>query len=334
MVKISVCIPTHNRSNYLQYSVNSVLQQTYPDFELIICDDGSTDNTSEIVKSFKDNRLKYIRHNQNIGKSNNMRSGFEKAVGEYFIKFDDDDALTNTFLAKTLAILEDNKQVDFVSTDHWVIDNKNRRNEEATRLNSQKWGRTSLSAGIINNLLYEVFVKQSFQIGATLFRKKVLDEVGFLRPNIQNCEDNDLLVRLALKGKKAYYLPELLMEYRLHPEQDNINRAICYLQDNISYLNNFDFSEQDLEIEKARQTKLGNAKLVLGLRLLEKENNLEGRKLIKEAQEILGSSSRSLLGILLSYLPLNLRQNMLSIFRQLKPQNYADKVRNNAESSV
>lgn len=334
MPKISVCIPTHNRSNYLQYSVNSVLQQTCPDFELIICDDGSSDNTFEIVKNFKDERIKYIQHDQNIGKSNNMRSGFEKATGEYFIKFDDDDALTTNFLAKTLTILEDNKQVDFVSTDHWVIDNKNRRNEEATILNSQKWGRTSLAEGIVDNLLYEVFVKQSFQIGATLFRKKVLDEVGFLRPNIQNCEDNDLFVRLALQGKKAYYLPELLMEYRLHSEQDNIDRAIRYLQDNISYLNNFDFNDHNLEIETARQTKLGNAKLVLGLRLLEKGNNLEGRKLIKEAQKILGSSSRSLLGLFLSYLPLNLRQKMLNIFRQLKPKNYTDKIRSNAESSV
>jgi len=60
---------------------------------------------------------------------------------------------------------------------------------------------------------------------------------------------------------------------------------------------------------------------------------IAGRKLIQEAQEILGSSSRISLGIALSYLPLNLRQQILTIFRKLKPQNYADKVRTNTEKS-
>ena len=129
MSKVTVCIPTYNRSHFLTYSVQSVLNQTYTDFELIICDDGSPDNTPEVVEGFKDERINYIRHPQNIGRSRNMRSGFEASQGEYFIKFDDDDALTTQFLEKTVKVLEDNKTVDFVCTNHWIIDKNSDRIE-------------------------------------------------------------------------------------------------------------------------------------------------------------------------------------------------------------
>lgn len=137
MPKISICIPTFNRVNLLPLAINTVLQQTEQDFELIICDDGSTDGTSEMMSEFTDSRIRYIRHPQNIGKSNNMRSGFDAATGDYFIKFDDDDRLTSEFLAKTTAILDQYPQIDFVGTDHWIINIDNIRDEIATQTNSQ-----------------------------------------------------------------------------------------------------------------------------------------------------------------------------------------------------
>ncbi|MEC4815823.1 MAG: glycosyltransferase family 2 protein, partial [Scytonema sp. PMC 1069.18] len=121
MPKVSVCIPTFNRINLLPVAIDSVLQQTYQDFELIVCDDGSVDGTPEFMSQYTDSRIKYIRHPQNIGKSNNMRSGFDAATGEYFIKFDDDDRLTPEFLARTSVILDKDPSIDFVGTDHWVI---------------------------------------------------------------------------------------------------------------------------------------------------------------------------------------------------------------------
>lgn len=70
-----------------------------------------------------------------------MRSGFDAATGEYFIKFDDYDSLTPDFLAKTIFILDRNPSIDFVGTDHWVIDINKQRDQKVTKLNSQKWGR-------------------------------------------------------------------------------------------------------------------------------------------------------------------------------------------------
>ncbi|MCY7322873.1 MAG: glycosyltransferase [Phormidesmis sp. CAN_BIN36] len=311
---VSVCIPTFNRKELLAIAIDSVLQQTHQDFELIICDDGSTDGTSEMMAQLTDRRIHYIRHPQNIGKSNNMISGFKAATGQYFIKFDDDDRLTPSFLEKTSQLLDKHSHIDFVGTDHWVIDSSNVRNESLTQLNSQKWGRSELSQGMVDNLIEVTFVKQSFQIGATLFRRKVLDEVGYMRSNIQNCEDNDLLVRLALAGKQAYYLPERLMEYRFHAEQQGLDRAIPYLKDKLNYLESFYFESEG--IEEVRRDRLTETKLLLGLRLIQIGDTQAGRSLISQGRS--ASPIKAQIGLALSRLPVNLRQKVLTILKQIK----------------
>lgn len=314
MTKISVCIPTFNRINLLPYALESVLQQTYQDFELIVCDDGSKDGTPELMSRYTDNRIKYIRHPQNIGKSNNMRSGFDAATGEYFIKFDDDDRLTPEFLARTATILDKNPNVDFVGTDHWIIDINNTHDEAKTQENSRRWGRANLSEGVVDNLVEVVFVQQSFQIGATLFRRSALQELGFMQPNWQNCEDNDLFVRLALAGKKGYYLPELLMEYRFHPEQQGINRAIPYLTDKLRYLESYKFTPENLE--KIRQQRLAETRLLLGLRLIETGETQKGRELVLAGQSF--STAKAWTGLALSILPLRLRPWAFGSLRRMR----------------
>ncbi|MHC5738813.1 glycosyltransferase family 2 protein [Nostoc sp.] len=314
MPRITVCIPTFNRVHLLPYAIDSVLNQSEQDFELIICDDGSSDRTPELMSQYTDNRIKYIRHQQNIGKSNNMRSGFDAASGEYFIKFDDDDRLTPDFLASTAAILAEDSSIDFVGTDHWIIDINNVRDEVKTQENSHRWGRKNLPAGVVNNLLEVVFIQQSFQVGATLFRRKTLQELGYMQPNLQNCEDNDLFVRLALAGKKGYYLPELLMEYRYHAEQQGINRAIPYLFDKIQYLENYKFESEKLE--KVRKNRLTETQLLLGLRLIEKGETQKGRELVLAGQSF--SAAKAWTGLGLSLLPVGLRGKAFNALRQIQ----------------
>ncbi|MBF2063518.1 MAG: glycosyltransferase family 2 protein [Calothrix sp. C42_A2020_038] len=314
MSKISITIPTYNRANLLPFAIESVLQQTYQNFELIICDDGSRDETPNLMSQYTDNRIKYIHHPQNIGKSNNMCAGFEAATGEYFIKFDDDDRLTPEFLEKTALVLENNPSVDFVGTDHWIIDINNQRDEAQTKYNSRIWGRDALTEGIVENLLEVVFVQQSFQIGATLFRRRVLTEIGFMQPNWQNCEDNDLFVRLALSGKQGYFLPELLMEYRYHAEQQNKDRAIRYLSDKIQYLENYKFESEKLE--KIRKGRLTETQLLLGLRLIEKGETQQGRKLVLAGKS--HSPAKAWTGLGLSLLPVGMRPMAFEAVRKVK----------------
>lgn len=297
----------------LASAIASVLDQTYTDFELIVCDDGSTDSTPLLMSEFVDQGIRYIRHPQNIGKSNNMRSGFAAARGEYFLKFDDDDRLRGQFLERTSAILDKDPSIDFVSTDHWVIDVKNNIDKNETKLNSQRWGRSSLSAGIIEDLLSTVFLRQSLQIGATLFRRTALQEVGFLRPNWQNCEDNDLFVRLAIAGKKCYYLPELLMEYRFHAAQQGSDRAIPYLTDKLRYLTSYEF---DLEkLESVRIRRLAETQLALGLRLIEVGETEKGRRMVRAGKSV--SEAKMWAGLGLSLLPVEWRGRAFAAVREL-----------------
>ncbi|XZN97460.1 MAG: glycosyltransferase family 2 protein [Microcoleus sp.] len=313
MPKISVCIPTYNRVHLLAGAIASVLAQTYTDFELIVCDDGSTDSTALLMSEFVDEGISYIRHPYHIGKSNNMRSGFAAHRGEYFIKFDDDDRLSPQFLERTSAILDKDPSIDFVSTDHWVIDINNHIDEIQTKLNSQRWGRSSLLAGIIEDLLTTVFVKQSLQIGATLFRRTALEEVGFLRPNWQNCEDNDLFVRLAIAGKRCYYLPELLMEYRFHAAQQGSDRAIPYLTDKLRYLTGYEFDAEKLESVRLR--RIAETQLALGLRLIEVGETQKGRWMVRAGKSV--SAAKMWAGLGLSLLPMKLRGRAFEIVRNL-----------------
>jgi glycosyltransferase involved in cell wall biosynthesis len=314
MAKISVCVPTYNRQHLLPFAIDSVLAQTMTDWELIICDDGSTDRTAEFMALYQsqDARIRYIRHEQNVGKSNNMRSGFAAATGDYFIKFDDDDRLTPEFLAKTSAILDTYPEVDFVGTDHWIINEQNQPQLERTEANTKQWGRADLPEGLIQNPVEVIFIQQSLQIGATLFRRPALQAVDYMRPNLQNCEDNDLLVRLAIAGKQAYYLPERLMEYRFHPGQQGTSRAIQYLQDKLHYLQNFQFDRPP--IETVRQTRMAETQLVLGLRLIETGEMARGRSLVWQGRQ--HSQAKMLVGMALSMLPTGLRAQTFDRLRQ------------------
>lgn len=315
MVKVSVCIPTYNRVHYLAEAIASVQQQTFADWELLVCDDGSQDATPQFMTGLDDDRIRYLRHEQNIGKSNNMISGYQAAQGEYFIKFDDDDRLTPEFLQKTVTVLDQHPDIDLVSTDHWVINRDSQREPELTDTNSERWGRTTLSPGPIEHLTARVFDQQSLQIGATLFRKRVLDEVSYMRPNLQNCEDNDLLVRLALAGKCAYYLPDRLMEYRFHPEQHGLGRAIPYLRDKIQYLNLYQFTEADLE--SLRQRRLQETQLLLGLRLIEAGATAEGKALLQKGKA--HSAQKAQIGQFIAAFPPAMRPLLFAVLRRLKP---------------
>ncbi|MFW5766147.1 MAG: glycosyltransferase family 2 protein, partial [Coleofasciculus sp.] len=322
---VSVCIPTYNRANYLVESVNSVLSQTYKDFELIICDDGSTDDTPTVVSQWNDARIRYIRHAKNIGRSKNMRSGFDTAQGNYFIKFDDDDALTPEFLAKTVAVLEAEPTVDFVCTNHWVIDKHGNRVESATKENAAKWGKDKLKPGIIPDLMRQTFQYQSLQVGSTLFRRACLQDVDYMRPEADGCEDFDLLVRLAIALKQGYFLPEYLMEYRFHGGQTSLRQNLHFLKAKVFCIESYRFPDQ--ELEKLRLQKLAWTKEALGLRLIENGDTVQGRQMLQEVAEIIGSSRKAQLGVILSYLPLTLRQAALQVFRQMRPKDYTDQVR-------
>ena len=106
MPKISVVIPTYNRAHLIKKAINSVFEQTYQDFEIVIIDDGSKDNTEEIVKSINDGRIRYIKHEKNKGEAGARNTGIENSKGEYIAFLDTDVTWSKDKLEKQLNILE------------------------------------------------------------------------------------------------------------------------------------------------------------------------------------------------------------------------------------
>ncbi len=112
---ISVVMPTYNDAKYISKSINDILNQTYENFELIIVNDGSTDNTSEILQQFKnkDKRIK-VFEKENGGTGSALNFGFEKAKGEFGTWVSSDDSKKNVFLEKLVSFLKSNRDIEFV----------------------------------------------------------------------------------------------------------------------------------------------------------------------------------------------------------------------------
>ena len=115
---VSIIIPTYNRANFLRETLNSILTQTYKNWECIVVDDRSTDNTNQIVSNYieQDERFKfYVRPCNRLRGGNAARNyGFEKSQGDYIQWFDSDDIMFPDYLQKRMDVFNDNSRVDIV----------------------------------------------------------------------------------------------------------------------------------------------------------------------------------------------------------------------------
>ena len=124
---VSVIIPTYNRAYLLGRAIKSVLNQTYQDFEIIVIDDNSTDNTEKVIKEFqeKDKRVRYIQHKKNKGASATRNTGIKNAKGIYISFLDSDDEWLKNKLESEIEILKNKKDYIICSTGHTFIKEKN-----------------------------------------------------------------------------------------------------------------------------------------------------------------------------------------------------------------
>ncbi len=229
---ISVAICTYNRANYLREAINSVLGQTRGDFELIICDDASTDDTPAVCMALEqqDARVRTLRHSKNVGMIANWNSGLAASRGRYYAKLDDDNRYLPKFLEKTVGMLEQNVEASFAFTDEWFINQAGERLTQVTEVNSKHYGRIGLPAGLQRDTPI-LAAKQSCGINATLFVREALTNAGGFREIGGTIADLDVFLNLAMQGRRACYVPERLAEYRSHSGMGttdlvlNVNKA-------------------------------------------------------------------------------------------------------------
>ncbi|HRE40687.1 MAG TPA: glycosyltransferase [Ignavibacteria bacterium] len=114
-MKISVLMPVYNSEKYLETSIRSVLNQTYQDYEFLIIDDGSTDNSEKIIKKINDSRIKYFK-NTHSGLAATLNYGLKNATGEYIARIDSDDLNLSHWLENSVKYLKENPQTDVLSS--------------------------------------------------------------------------------------------------------------------------------------------------------------------------------------------------------------------------
>lgn len=182
--RISVVLPTLNEVEYVGTAIQSVLSQTFADFELIIVDGGSTDGTLDVIESFDDDRINLIVRDEtpnNLSKAINM--GIENAVGEYIARHDADDWSHETRFDRQVDYLDTNPGVGLVGTAAHLVD------EDGESLN-QTW------AVLESPTLVDFFENIRVIIGSCMFRREVYDTVGGMRSVFRVAEDYDFLLRV------------------------------------------------------------------------------------------------------------------------------------------
>jgi teichuronic acid biosynthesis glycosyltransferase TuaG len=208
MKKVSVIIPTYNRAELVQRAVQSVLSQTYQNFEILVVDDGSTDNTAELFAGMEGVRYLKIDHSGLPARSRNF--GIGAATGDYIAFLDDDDLWMPEKLEKQVQVLENRSKVALVCSNAFKVTGQTETNELYFK------GFSDRCADLLESLLKRNFVICS----SVMFRKSILQKTGLFSEDqiVRGKEDYDLWLRQAIVGEVCF-LAEPLVIYRDQPTQ-------------------------------------------------------------------------------------------------------------------
>jgi glycosyltransferase involved in cell wall biosynthesis len=216
-IKVSIITPVYNAADVIGETISSVLKQNYPDWEMIIVDDGSTDNVLEVVNEFaqKDSRIKFFRQD-NAGASAARNTAIRNAGYEWLLFLDADDWISEDFFGKMIPVLENDTSIDVVHCG-W------------TRV--QKDGATSkeVYGGEQADMFPSLAYYSPFAIHSCIVRKKLVEEAGGFDTSFKTCVDWDLWQRVARTGARFSMVKETMAFYRTRPNSlsSNVNQ-FCF----------------------------------------------------------------------------------------------------------
>lgn len=231
MKPLAVLLPTYNSAHYLQCSIDSVLAQSFKDFDLYIYDDCSTDSTEAIVKAYSDKRVIYKRNNENLGIAKTLNRGLEETLTQYqyVARMDADDWCYPERFKKQIDFLEQHPNIGMCGTQgYWV--------KTIDELPKLTWTYPLQHDIIKINLLFAA----SFGHSSVMFKSNLLPLNFRYNPNVKTCEDWDLWIRL-IKVIKVANLPDFLMQYRIVSGSNHRHEEhkILHLKERSKILSNY-----------------------------------------------------------------------------------------------
>ena len=233
----SVLIPTYNMSNYLNIAIKSVLEQDFQDFELIVCDNASIDDTESIVNSYNDSRIKYYKNKFNLGAINNFNKAISYATGVYIKFLESDDLMNSNCLSALFNCINKDKNINMISTSRVIID----ENSKVIGVHSIN---KAYSIQPMFSKLRVYFKGNEFGTPSDIcIRRNILKKPLIFDEIYENyLNDWDLWYNFALKYG-CFFLPLICVKVRRHSEQmgvtgiknfNDINANIKFIKKNFS----------------------------------------------------------------------------------------------------
>lgn len=223
MALISIILPTFNRDQTLIKSIESVINQLLPNWELIIWDDGSTDNSKEFIASFNDPRFSYY-YSENKGAAAARNSALRKAKGNLIAFLDSDDEWLPQKLSEQVKVFKEFPQVEFLFTDFMNFNIKKNIYDKGFAQNKQTMQKlTTFSKGndcfLIDAGLNEALARSNFiALDSVILRREVLERVGLFNESLRNSEDLELWWRMGLAGVRFAFLNKVLLNRYKPPD--------------------------------------------------------------------------------------------------------------------
>jgi glycosyltransferase involved in cell wall biosynthesis len=227
-MKVSVCIPVFNGDQFIEAAVDSVLGQTYKDFELIIVDNQSTDNTVQLIRKYTDPRIRFFQNDTNIGLIPNWNMAMSKASGEYIKILPADDILYPDCLALQVAVMDKDtgKRISMVCGGKNVIDQKGRvlLSRRFARRQVEVPGTYAINKNMRSggNIIGEG--------GSVLFRREILLKTGPFDSPLFYVLDIDQWYKILLHGN-LYALPQIVSAFRVSAASESTKKKDTQNQD-------------------------------------------------------------------------------------------------------
>jgi glycosyltransferase involved in cell wall biosynthesis len=204
--RVTVLMPVYNAEKYLHEAIQSILNQTWKDFEFLIINDGSTDSSEQIILSYSDNRIRYYTNPGNLGIIETLNKGIQLSNGEYIARMDADDISLETRLEKQIHFLDNNPAVAVVATKLIEID------EHGEELGYWQDDIKAVTFQEIKSLLPKI---NCIGHPSILARKSTIEKFGYTR-QFTNSEDWCLWLELLAESKIIAKLDHVLLKYRIH----------------------------------------------------------------------------------------------------------------------
>lgn len=205
--KITVLLPVYNAAEFLRPCIDSILAQTFNDFELLIIDDGSKDDSFEIISSYSDKRIRLLRNSVNSGLIFTLNRGIKEARGSYIARMDADDVALPLRFEKQVMLLDSDESVAVVASYVEFI------NADGDVTGTWSSDRDAATEDHIRSMM----MKTNCIAHPSVMMRTHLAGKYLYNPVQSGAEDWDLWMRLLADGKRIVKLPEVLLQYRLHP---------------------------------------------------------------------------------------------------------------------